>query len=160
MKDESNVNLVISTILDKGINGIGKFSSAKDLANIYLKNKYEDHSYLRSDEKEKIIDSIINWTAAKGFSVGFITNVGGLITLPATIPAEMGASYILNVRLSASIAYIAGYDIYDERVETMILMTLLGDSMKDLMKKRYMIIWFRGVGNKYQYNSRKPRIVY
>src|SRR5271169_4874621 len=94
--NDSNVTKLVNWIVKKGIEGVSPLSSADDLA---LEYKI-DQGYENDDER---VDSLINWETSKNFTVGFITGLGGLITLPITIPATFGASWIVQARMSAAI---------------------------------------------------------
>ncbi len=125
---EKTVTKLINWITDRAINGIPPLCSADNLA---LEYKI-DTSY--PDDEERI-DSLINWETSKNFTTGFITGLGGLITLPAAVPASLGASWVIQARMAAAIALISGHDIHSDRVKTFILLTLLGDSAKEILKE-------------------------
>jgi hypothetical protein len=59
-------------------------------------------------------------------SSGFVTGLGGLATLPITIPTDVSVFYILCARMSAAIAILRGYDIESEEVQSAVLISLLG----------------------------------
>lgn len=127
--EESKALKVINYIMDKAINGIPPLCSAQDLADQYL----IDASYPDNEER---IESLINWETTKNFTTGFITGLGGLITLPVAIPSAIGASWIIQARMSGAIAIIAGKDINEDRVRTFVLLSILGDKViKDVLKE-------------------------
>ncbi len=104
MSTDNKALQLVKYILDKGIDGVGPFCSATELAREYI----EDSSYASSESR---IDSLINWETSKNFTSGFVTGLGGLITLPITIPAAIGASWVIQARIAAAIAVIADHDI-------------------------------------------------
>ena len=118
---------LINWITDRAINGIPPLCSAENLA---LEYKI-DTSY--PDDEERI-ESLINWETSKNFTTGFITGLGGILTLPVAVPASLGASWVIQARMAAAIAHISGHDIHSDRVKTFILLTLLGDACKDILK--------------------------
>lgn len=118
---------LINLIIEKSINGVPPLCSAENLA---LEYKI-DQSY--PDDEERI-ESLINWETSKNFTSGFITGLGGILTLPVAVPASLVASWIIQARMAAAIARISGHDIYSDRVKTFILLTLLGDACKDVLK--------------------------
>lgn len=126
-KNESNAIKLINWLTEKAISGIHPLSSAEDLATEYL----IDQSY--PDDEERI-ESLINWETTKNFTTGFITGLGGLITLPITIPSAFGASWLIQARMAAAIAKISGHDIYSDRVKTFVIACLAGDALKDIAK--------------------------
>lgn len=114
-------------LLSKGISGVTPLSGAADLATEYLIDRgYADH-----DER---VDSLINWETSKNFTLGFITGLGGVLTLPLAIPAALGASWLVQARMVGAIAHIYGHRLEDDRVRTMILLSLVGDAAKEAMK--------------------------
>lgn len=121
------VNNAIACIVEPAINGLGPLSSAKELAEEYL----NDNSYT---SKADMVNSLINWESTKNFSTGFVTSLGGLITLPAGVAGDLYASWLIQARMSAAIAYIYGYDLSQDRTKTFVLASILGDGMKDLLK--------------------------
>jgi len=124
---ESKALQLVNWITEKSIKGIPPLCSAENLAKEYLiDNSYPDH--------EERIESLINWETAKNFTSGFVAGLGGIITLPVSIPAAFGASWIIQARMVAAIAKIAGYDINSDRVKTFILLCIVGDVMKDILK--------------------------
>ncbi len=127
-KKKSKAVQVVNWITNKAIQGVPPLSSAKDLAKEYL----IDRSYASTEER---VDSLINWETAKNFTSGFITGLGGLLVLPVAIPGAIGASWIIQARMAAAIACICGHDIREDRVKTLVLVSLVGDAAKEVLKK-------------------------
>jgi len=114
-------------LLEKGLAGMGPLSSATDLAAEYL----IDQAYENDDQR---VAALIRWETRKNFTTGFITGLGGVVTLPVSIPAALGLSWLLQARMAGAIARIYGHDLESERVRTKILLSLAGDVAKDAMK--------------------------
>ncbi|VEG12774.1 EcsC family protein [Moraxella cuniculi] len=108
----------------KANNGIG-FGSAEEMANDYLSE---------SGSLEDRINSLIRWQNAKAGSTGFATGLGGLITLPATLPANIASTLYIQIRMISAIAHMAGYDIQHDKVKTMVYMCLLGNGAGEVLK--------------------------
>ncbi|MFM7427457.1 MAG: EcsC family protein [Elainella sp.] len=124
-----NSNLVQKTlewIADAGINGLWILQPAKELAEDHLKS---------AGTPEKAIDSIIAWRTAYAAGTGFITGLGGIATMPVSIPAGLAASYALGANTAAAIAYLRGYDISSDQVKTFVLLCLLGKSGEAALKQ-------------------------
>jgi hypothetical protein len=126
--DEGVVMRVINGILSQGIDGLGPFSSSEVLASQFS----GDAGYADTQAR---VDAMIRWESAKNFGTGFLSGLGGLITLPVTIPMSLYASWIVQARLAGAIAHLHGYSTRDERVRTLILLSLIGDAGKELMKE-------------------------
>jgi len=91
-----------------------------------------DQSYATADER---VDALIRWEAAKNFTSGFLSGLGGIVTLPVTIPAALGASWVIQARLCGAIAELYKYSLREDRVRTLVLLALVGDSGKEILKE-------------------------
>jgi uncharacterized protein (DUF697 family) len=114
-------------LLDKGLGGVGALSGAASLADEYL----DDPQYGDDDAR---VAALIKWESAKNFSTGFLTGLGGFITLPVAVPSALAASWVLQARMSGAIARIYGHDLDSQRVRTKILLSLAGDVARDAMQ--------------------------
>ncbi len=115
-------------ISERASAGGGPFVSAGELAEEYLRDtRYPDNA--------ERIRALIRWESAKNFSTGFLSSFGGLAALPASVPAALGASYAVQARLAAAIASIHGHDIAEDRVRTLVLLSLIGNAAKDELKR-------------------------
>ena len=68
-------------------------------------------------------------------NVGLFDRVGGLITLPVAIPANIGSVTYVQMRMIACIAKLGGYDLKSDQVQTMVYMCLTGTSASDVVKQ-------------------------
>jgi uncharacterized protein (DUF697 family) len=118
---------LVKYLLEKGLGGAGPLSSARNLADEYL----IDQGYATDDQR---VDRLVKWEMSKNFTTGFITGLGGVITLSIGIPSALVASWLIQARMAGAIARIYGHDLSEERVRTMILLSLAGDVAKDAMK--------------------------
>jgi len=125
--ETASANKLVTYLLDKGLGGAGPLSSAEDLASEYL----IDREYVDNDER---VDSLVNWETTKNFTTGFLTGLGGIVTLPVAIPSALGASWLIQARMVGAIARIYGHPLTSDRVRTMVLLALAGDVAKDAMK--------------------------
>ena len=110
---------------EKAVNGLPGMGTAEELARDYMKGG------------GNIIDqvnSLIRWQNTKCATSGFLTGVGGLITLPVAIPANISSVIYVQLRMIAAIAYMGGHDLRNDRVKTMAFACLCGSSLKDLLK--------------------------
>jgi hypothetical protein len=134
--DDNVAFKLIRKVSDLGIagvnlGGIQMLPSAKALAENYMRDaRYPHH--------ENRIDALICWQAAKNFTAGFMTNLGGMITLPIAIPTAMGASWIIQANMAAAVACLRGYDIEDDRVRAFVMMTLLADGARQALNQAGM----------------------
>ncbi len=56
------------------------------------------------------------------------------MTLPVGIPSALGASWLIQARMAGAIARIYGHELGEDRVRTMILLSLAGDVARDAME--------------------------
>jgi hypothetical protein len=116
-----------SYLLDKGIDGVGPLSGAAGLAATYL----EDVSYASNDAR---VAALIRREMARNFTTGFVTGLGGVLTLPVSVPGALAASWVLQARMAAAIARIYGHDPAASRTRTAILLSLAGDVAKGALE--------------------------
>lgn len=122
--DEKEAIKLLGQILNAGINGVATFSSAKKIAEPYLSNK----KYPTQLDK---IRALVKIEKTKNFTTGFLTSMGGIFTLPFTIPASIAANWVIQTRMVAAMAYIGGFNIDDPPVRVSIALCLLGKKGKE-----------------------------
>lgn len=121
----SKVMQVLEWAYEKATSDLPGLDSAQELAASYLQEE--------GSLKEQI-NSLIRWQNAKSATSGFVTNLGGLITLPVAIPANFASVMFIQIRMIAAIAKMCGYNLRDDRVKTLVYVSLCGTAVKDLMK--------------------------
>jgi len=80
------------------------------------------------------IDSLIAWQITKAGTAGFITGVGGVLTLPVTIPTNLAGVLYIQVRMIGAIAHLRGYDVRSDQVRTLVFACLAGSAALDILK--------------------------
>lgn len=130
MSNDSTAISLVGQIIEKAVSGNAtlNISGSDELAKSYVLN----NTYKNNDER---VNSLINWESVKSFTAGFVTGLGGLVTLPIALPAGLVSTWIIQARLCAAIAKIYGHDIKEERVQTMVLLAILGGSGKEVLKE-------------------------
>jgi hypothetical protein len=121
MSKEQQANKLVKAIINQAIEGVGPLCGAKELAKQYK----TDSSYRNTEDA---IDALIRWETSKSFGVGFTTGLGGFTTMPITIPADLYASWVVMARLAATIAALRGHNLSNDRVQTFVMLTMLGDA--------------------------------
>ncbi len=117
----------IRQFLDKAIDGFTGFPGARETARRHL---------ARSRDIDRAVRDVIEQHVRLAGAQGFVTNIGGVVTMAIAIPANMAGVGILQVRLVATIQHLRGYDVKDPRVRTAALMTLLGEDDVEAAIKR------------------------
>lgn len=110
---------------DKSLNGIPGTGTAEELAESYL---------TENSSVENAIDELITWQCKKCGASGFMTGLGGLVTLPVAIPANISSVLYMQLRMIAAIAYMCHEDIHSDRVQTLAYLCLCGKAMGDVLK--------------------------
>ena len=123
---ESKMMQVLEWGYEKAIQGLPGMESAEELAKRYLE-KY--------DTVDEAIDTFINWQCAKCATSGFITGLGGLLTLPVAIPANISSVIFGQIRMIATIAKLRGYNLKDDQVKTLVFVALTGQAATDILKQ-------------------------
>ena len=128
-EEKSEKGLVLlESLYSKTLNGVQPLSKpVEEFASEYLE-KY-------GNNKEKAINGLVKNQIRKLFTTGFVTGLGGLITLPVSIPADMASSYYVQLRMIAAIAYIYGNDLESDIVKTLSYTTLVGAKISDILKQ-------------------------
>src|SRR3954470_12305428 len=115
--------------LHRAIVGIGPLPPASRAADVQLKEQKGNVD----KAVHEVIENHVRYAAAQGF----VTNVGGLVTIAITIPTNIAGLALIQCRMIAGIAHLRGYDLDDPRVRNAILTTMLGEDVVDaLVKKR------------------------
>lgn len=87
------------------------------------------------DAREAAITRIVGESIAKAGITGFTTGLGGIVTMPVTVPASIAGNFMLTARMVGSIAHLRGYDLRDPQVETMIQLIVAGLSLEKVLKE-------------------------
>lgn len=122
----NNMVRVLDWAYEKSLNGIPGFSDPI--------LKFAENYISGSGTLDEKVNSLIRWQMGKTSTSGFLTGLGGLITLPVSIPADISTGIYVHMRMIAAIAHIGGYDIKDDKVRSLIYLCLVGESVKDILK--------------------------
>lgn len=64
-----------------------------------------------------------------------MTSLGGFITLPVALPANVASVIYMQMQMIAAIARMGGYDLHDDRVKTLVIACLCGNEVKEILKQ-------------------------
>ncbi len=117
---------MIERLMDVGIDGKGPFDSAQKVADVAM---------AENSGAERAIDAMVGSHLRLAAAGGFATSLGGFVTLPIALPANVLGFYLVATRLVAGIASIRGYDIRQAEVRSAVLLALVGADADDLLKK-------------------------
>lgn len=108
-----------------GIPGVPGLESAEGLARDYL----NDPGSLGGQ-----VDALIRYQVLKAASSGFVTGLGGALTLPVTIPANLASVMYVQLQMVAAIACMGGHDVRSDRVRAVCYACLCGNAAVDILK--------------------------
>jgi hypothetical protein len=123
---------LLRQVLEIAIDGYQRFPGAEKIA--------ENKLSKTGNDPQLAIDAVIDQHIRLAGVQGFVTGLGGLITLPVSLPANLTGIAIVQTRMVAAIAHLRGYDLDDPRVRTAVITCLLGeDGVADRLKKSSLV---------------------
>ena len=102
---QEGMQKALSWAWDKSLNGVPGIGTAEELAESYLSE---------NGSVESAIDELVTWQCKKCGVSGFITGLGGLVTLPVAISANISSVLYMQLRMVAAIAYMCHEDIHSD----------------------------------------------
>ena len=103
------VQRMIDTVRDIGLDGKLTYSSAADVARKAQRGRARKRP-------EKAVRRIVRRHRRGVTAGGFLTGLGGVVTLPVLLPTNVMEFYIQATRMVGAIAVVRGYDLDDEEV--------------------------------------------
>ena len=122
MTNEEIVDFIIKKIDDYRYN----LDRILDKANDYM---------LKYDSKEEACKAMLKNQVIKCTTSGFLTGFGGFITMPVTVPANIGSVIYVQMRMIACAAYMADYELDSDQTQTLVYACLAGVSLNGLVKR-------------------------
>ncbi|MEH6567024.1 MAG: EcsC family protein [Halopseudomonas sp.] len=122
---EGKIMQALDWAYDKAVNGVVGMDSAGEMAANYMSG---------SGSLIDQANSLIRWQNTKAGTSGFLTGLGGIITMPVAIPANVASVMYVQIRMIAAIAHMGGNDLNDDRVKTLVYACLTGNAAKDILK--------------------------
>ncbi|MDU1912616.1 EcsC family protein [Fusobacterium sp.] len=124
--DENKTLSILDACYVKAINGIPMVSEPiEELVESYLR-RYNNN---QQAAKEMIANQVLKCTTS-----GFLSGLGGIITLPVTLPVNLTSVLYIQMRMIAGVAYAAGYDINDDTTKTLVYLCLAGSGAGEIIK--------------------------
>ena len=125
--DEKQMLEVLKDLYGKALDGIPMVSQPVD--------EMVDNYLARYHFVDKAADELINYQIIKCGTSGFLTGLGGLITLPVAIPANVSSVLYVQIRMIAALAKMGGFDLHSDQVQTMVFACLTGTALADIVKQ-------------------------
>ncbi|MDP7735108.1 hypothetical protein [Mycobacterium paragordonae] len=92
---------LVNKILAVGVDGLGPYKSARQIADEALATHGDTEVAIR-----RLIQIHRRWVTSSGFATG----LGGLMALPVAVPTDITLFYALSARMAAAIAVLRGVD--------------------------------------------------
>lgn len=128
---------VIHQALERAINGFGPLSGAATSAESHLSPADVEALHagrLDPAARHRAVKELVSSHTKLAATQGFITNLGGLAAMPATVPANVAGLAVVQLHLVAGIAHLGGHDLRSPAVRDAVLVCLLGkESVRDLV---------------------------
>ena len=122
-----DITKLLDDTYEKVLGGIPKVSPPiEEFANDYLS---------KHNSREEACKDMMDMQIIKCTTSGVVTGLGGLITLPIALPANIVNVLYVQIRMIACTAYMAGYDLQSDQIQTYIYSCLAGLSINKFLKK-------------------------
>ena len=118
-------DIAASYLLRVGIDGGGSLASAQRAA---------ERALAATSDPDAAIDRIVATHTRIAAAGGFVTGLGGFVTLPVALPANILGFYVVATRMVAAIAAVRGHDLREDGVRTAVLLTLTGNDASQVIK--------------------------
>ena len=120
---------LVRDLLTRAIDGVGPIRSAAAAGDAHLA--------AAGGDRDRAVDTLIDAHVRLAGVQGFVTNLGGLVTMAIAVPANVSGLALLQCHEVAAIAHLHGYDLQDPRVRNAVLACLLGPNIiKELVRDR------------------------
>lgn len=110
---------VLGSLIERSITGFGPLKGAMDVAEEHL---------MSTSTVDVAVDRLVRTHVRLAGATGFITGLGGMLTVPFAVPAGVGGLYLIGARMAAGIAHLRGYDVHSEEVRSAIAVCLIGSA--------------------------------
>ena len=129
-EDTSRMDRVVDALVDRllraGVDGLGPIDSAQFVA---------DDALREAAGPDQAVDAIVRQHVRLAATGGFVTGLGGFVTLPVALPANVIGFYVIATRMVAAMAAARGHDLSREDVRTAVLLSLSGDDATEILRK-------------------------
>lgn len=83
----------------------------------------------------KAVDSMVRWQITAAATTGFVSSLGGLATMPLTLPANIAGVLAIQLRMIGAIAELGGFHEATEEKKTGMYLCLLGAQAGNVLSK-------------------------
>lgn len=116
----------LDKLYTQAVQGIPKISPPIDQLAARYTTRYKN--------QRRAATAFVRYQIAKCTTSGFLSGLGGAITLPLAIPANIGSVLYVQIRMIACLAHMGGYDTHCQQVQTLVYACLAGISIDQVIK--------------------------
>jgi hypothetical protein len=124
--EDSAIGRVVQMLTDTGLDGRGPLRPARSVA---------DAAGRRTSDPEEAVERVVRLHVVGGAVGGFVTGLGGFVTMPVALPVNVAEFYVQATRMVGAIATLRGYDVRDQEVRTAVLLTLVGSKADEVLAR-------------------------
>ena len=121
---EKTILRVLDRAYVQALEGMPGVQSANDLAQQFS---------AREGTLEERVNALVRWQMAKAATSGFVSGLGGLITMPVSIPANISVVLFVQIRMIAAIAIMSGHDVKDDRIKSLVYACMAWNAAKKIL---------------------------
>jgi hypothetical protein len=125
-RSERVATQLVQRLVDSGIDGVGPLGAARDVA---------EAARTKARGADAAVDDVVRTHTRLVAAGGFVTGLGGFVTMPVALPANVAGFYVVATRMVAAIAHLRGFDLARDEVRSAVLLALVGADADDLLKK-------------------------
>ena len=116
--EQADMVRLLDSLYDTAVNGVDKkhvigekmpvdalLQPVEKIVNTYL---------TKHRTPEKAAKSFINYQIAKCSTAGFLTGLGGVLSLPIAIPANIASALFIQLQTIVTLAKIGGFDVQSD----------------------------------------------
>lgn len=122
----SKMIATLDFLYKKALNGRNRNDTVQKMVEEVLK-RYPNNP-------QKACKEFIKDQAIKCGATGFVTGLGGLLTIPLAVTADIGVTWYIQLRMIMAIAAIYGFDIHSDKVKTFVYICLVGQAPTNVLK--------------------------
>ena len=129
---------LLDSLYDTAVKGIGRTATQKGKPSVDMVPPVDTiaHNYLsKQGSIEAAAKSFINYQIAKCSTTGFLTGLGGILSLPIAIPANIASALFIQLQTITTLAKMGGFDVQSAQVRTMAYMCLADLSVEQVLKQ-------------------------
>lgn len=128
--DASALDRAATALTDRliafGVEGAGPLDSARQVA---------ERARAKAGTVDGAVDLVVAAARKQAAAGGFVTGLGGFVTLPVALPANVAGFYVIATRMVAAIAVLRGFDVDDPKVRAAVLLVLSGEDASKVLSR-------------------------